>query len=143
MSLRDLLASPATRNPRPALQAVALPAAADPAGPQAETAPVPVTPLYGHSAPYLALRGRIHAKLLERFDLGALESLSAQTLQQEIAAMTERLLQEDPEAINDLERKLLIRDIQHEMLGFGPLELLMADPAVSDILVNRHDQIYV
>jgi len=143
MSLRDLLASPATRNPRPALQSVALPAAADPAGPQADAAPVPVTPLYGHSAPYLALRGRIHAKLLERFDLAALESLPVQTLQLEIAAMTERLLQEDPEAINDLERKLLIRDIQHEMLGFGPLELLMADPAVSDILVNRHDQIYV
>jgi len=143
MSLRDLLASPATRNPRPALQSVALPAAADPAGPQADAAPVPVTPLYGHSAPYLALRGRIHAKLLERFDLAALESLPVQTLQLEIAAMTERLLQEDPEAINDLERMLLIRDIQHEMLGFGPLELLMADPAVSDILVNRHDQIYV
>ena len=144
MSLRDLLASPATRNAKPALQAVAVPAAVDPeARPEAAPAPVPVTPLYGHSAPYLALRGRIHAKLLERFDLAALESLSAQTLQHEIAAMTERLLQEDPEAINDLERKLLIRDIQHEMLGFGPLELLMADPAVSDILVNRHDQIYV
>ena len=57
--------------------------------------------------------------------------------------MTERLLDEDAEAVNDLERKLLVRDIQHEMLGFGPLELLMADPAVSDILVNRHDQIYV
>ncbi|HEX7648525.1 MAG TPA: CpaF family protein, partial [Noviherbaspirillum sp.] len=37
----------------------------------------------------------------------------------------------------------LIRDIQHEMFGFGPLELLMADPAVSDILVNRYDRIYV
>ena len=142
MSLRDLLASPMGRSPRPVLQAVA--AAAD--MPVGEAAPAPSTPpipLYGHSAPYLALRGRIHAKLLERFDLAALESLSAQTLQQEIAAMTERLLDEDPEAINDLERKLLVRDIQHEMLGFGPLELLMADPAVSDILVNRHDQIYV
>lgn len=141
MSLRDLLATPLARSPRPALQAV--PAAADiPAG-DAPPPSAPAVPLYGHSAPYLALRGRIHAKLLERFDLAALESLSAQTLQQEIAAMTERLLDEDAEAINDLERKLLVRDIQHEMLGFGPLELLMADPAVSDILVNRHDQIYV
>jgi pilus assembly protein CpaF len=57
--------------------------------------------------------------------------------------MTERLLEEDSAVVNDLERRLLIRDIQHEMLGFGPLELLMTDPAVSDILVNRHDQIYV
>ena len=37
----------------------------------------------------------------------------------------------------------MIRDIQHEMLGFGPLELLMADPTVSDILVNSYRQIYV
>ncbi|RIX71114.1 CpaF family protein, partial [Acidovorax cavernicola] len=138
MSLRDFLATPATRSPRPVLQAVP-----EPAVPMAEAPPAPSTPLYGHSAAYLALRGRIHAKLVERFDLAALESLSTQTLQQEIAAMTERLLAEDSEAINDLERKLLVRDIQHEMLGFGPLELLMADPAVSDILVNRHDQIYV
>jgi pilus assembly protein CpaF len=43
-------------------------------------------PHYGHSAAYLALRTRIHAKLLERFDLAALESLPTQTLQQEIAA---------------------------------------------------------
>ena len=57
--------------------------------------------------------------------------------------MTERLLEEDAAVVNDLERRLLIRDIQHEMLGFGPLELLMTDPAISDILVNRHDQIYV
>jgi len=57
--------------------------------------------------------------------------------------MVERLLSEDQSAINDLERRSLIRDIQHEMLGFGPLELLMADPTVSDILVNSYQQIYV
>lgn len=60
--------------------------------------------------------------MLERFDLAALESLPTQTLQQEIAGMTERLLEEDAAVVNDLERRLLIRDIQHEMLGFGPLE---------------------
>jgi pilus assembly protein CpaE len=76
-------------------------------------------PLYGHSAAYLALRGRIHAKLLERFDLAALESLPKQTLQQEIAAMTERLLEKTPRRQRS-GTKLLIRDIQHEMLGFGP-----------------------
>ncbi|MEX8191974.1 CpaF family protein [Comamonas guangdongensis] len=111
--------------------------------PAEEAVPAPSAPIYGHSPAYLALRSRIHAKLVERFDLAALESLPTQTLQQEIATMTERLLTEDAAVINDLERKLLIRDIQHEMLGFGPLELLMADPAVSDILVNRHDRIYV
>ena len=92
---------------------------------------------------YHALKGSIHLKLLDKFDLAALEALPAPQLRIEIAAMVERLLDEEPAAINELERRSLIRDIQHEMLGFGPLELLMADPTVSDILVNSFSQIYV
>ena len=57
--------------------------------------------------------------------------------------MVELLLTEDPAQINDIERRMLVRDIQNEMLGLGPLELLMADPTVSDILVNSYNQIYV
>ncbi|SFC26664.1 pilus assembly protein CpaF [Polaromonas sp. OV174] len=95
------------------------------------------------SEAYKALKGRMHLKLLDKFDLAALESLSPALLRQEIATMVERLLLEEQAAINDIERRTLIRDIQHEMLGFGPLELLMADPTVSDILVNSYQQIYV
>jgi pilus assembly protein CpaF len=92
---------------------------------------------------YAALKGRMHLKLLEKFDLAALEALPPEVLRREIAVMTERLLNDEQAAINESERNSLIRDIQHEMLGFGPLELLMADPAVSDILVNSHRQVYV
>ena len=92
---------------------------------------------------YKVLKGRIHLKLLDKFDLAVLETLPPAMLRQEISTMVERLLQEEQAAINDIERRTLIRDIQHEMLGFGPLELLMADPAVSDILVNSYQQIYV
>jgi pilus assembly protein CpaF len=92
---------------------------------------------------YKALKERIHLKLLEIFDLSALEALAPEALRQEIAVMVERLLQDEQAVINDAERGSLIRDIQHEMLGFGPLELLMADPTVSDILVNSYRQIYV
>jgi pilus assembly protein CpaF len=92
---------------------------------------------------YKTLKGRIHLKLLEKVDLAVLETLAPDKLRQEIAAMVERLLQEEQAPINDTERMTLIRDIQHEMLGFGPLELLMADPTVSDILVNSYRQIYV
>jgi pilus assembly protein CpaF len=95
------------------------------------------------SEAYKVLKGRMHLKLLDKFDLAALESLPPAMLRQEIATMVERLLQEEQAAINDIERRSLIRDIQHEMLGFGPLELLMADPTVSDILVNSYQQIYV
>lgn len=92
---------------------------------------------------YKALKGRIHLKLLEVLDLAALESLAPEKLRHEIANLVERLLAEEPAPINDAERAHLVRDIQHEMLGFGPLELLMADPLVSDILVNSWNQIYV
>jgi pilus assembly protein CpaF len=92
---------------------------------------------------YKALKGRMHLKLLEKFDLAALETLPPESLRQEISAMVGRLLLEDQTATNEIERRMLIRDIQHEMLGFGPIELLMADPTVSDILVNSYEQIYV
>lgn len=92
---------------------------------------------------YKLLKERMHLKLLDRFDLATLETLKPEALRQEISSMVGRLLQEEPEPLNDIERRTLIRDIQHEMLGFGPIELLMADPTVSDILVNSHEQIYV
>lgn len=92
---------------------------------------------------YKILKSRMHLKLLDKFDLAALETLAPEMLRQEIATMIERLLQDEQAPINDIERRSLIRDIQHEMLGFGPIELLMADPAVSDILVNSYDRIYV
>lgn len=92
---------------------------------------------------YKLLKERIHLKTLEMFDLAMLEALAPEALRHEIGVMVERLLQEEKAVINEIERISLIRDIQHEMLGFGPLELLMVDPTVSDILVNSYRQIYV
>ena len=92
---------------------------------------------------YQLIKGRLHLRLVEQFDLSALDALPADKLRQEIGRLTERLLLEEPVALNENERRHLIRDIQHEMMGFGPLELLMADPSVSDILVNAWHQVYV
>lgn len=108
-----------------------------------QAVPTAHTDAPGASDAYKQLKGRMHLKLLERFDLAVLETLAADKLRHEIGTMVERLLNEEQTAVNDIERRTLIRDIQHEMLGFGPLELLMADPTVSDILVNSYDQIYV
>ncbi|MDB5762859.1 MAG: CpaF family protein [Herminiimonas sp.] len=109
----------------------------------AAAAPIARQEVQGASESYKLLKGRIHLKLLDKFDLAALETLAPEILRQEISIMVERLLLEEQAAINDIERRSLIRDIQHEMLGFGPLELLMADPTVSDILVNSYHRIYV
>jgi pilus assembly protein CpaF len=94
-------------------------------------------------ANYQKLKTGIHQKLLDSVDLSIMESLPSERLKGEIATLVERLLAEDGAVINEVERRGLIRDIQHEMLGFGPLEPLLADPAISDILVNSHSQVYV
>ena len=92
---------------------------------------------------YIKLKNRLHMQILEKVDLASLESMSDVRLRQEIGTLVTLLLTENPAQINDLERRTLVRDIQNEMLGLGPLELLMADPSVSDILVNSYNQIYV
>lgn len=95
-----------------------------------------------HSA-YQELKFRIHQKLLDRVDLSVMESLTPERLKEEIAILVERLLSEEATVVNDSERASLVRDIQHEMLGLGPLEPLLADPTIADILVNSHSQVYV
>ena len=92
---------------------------------------------------YVKLKNKLHLQILEKVDLASLESMSELRLRQEIATLVELMLTENPAQINDLERRMLVRDIQNEMLGLGPLELLMADPTISDILVNSYNQIYV
>jgi pilus assembly protein CpaF len=72
-----------------------------------------------------------------------MERLSPERLREELSVMVERLLTEENVVVNALERRTLVRDIQHEMLGLGPLEPLLADPTISDILVNGSQQVYV
>ncbi len=92
---------------------------------------------------YQELRSRIHRKLLDRVDLAMMENMAPELLREELKTLVERLLSEEAMAINSSERMNLVRDIQHEVLGLGPLEPLMADPTISDILVNTYRQVYV
>lgn len=92
---------------------------------------------------YQELKSHMHKTLLERLDLEAMESLSPDRLLNELRSMVETLLQEENIVINELERRSLVRDIQYEMMGLGPLEPLLADPTISDILVNNSRQVYV
>jgi pilus assembly protein CpaF len=92
---------------------------------------------------YQVLKHRLHQSMLDRVDLESMQRLSQQQIRDELKALVERLLDEESVVINDAERKSLTRDIEHEMLGFGPLETLLADPTVSDILVNTYQHVYV
>ena len=92
---------------------------------------------------YQLMKARVHQLLLGRLDLEAMEGMSPERLREELSVMVERLLTEENVIVNALERRSLVRDIQHEMLGLGPLETLLADPTISDILVNGSKQVYV
>jgi len=97
----------------------------------------------GSSKAYQELKMRIHQLVLSRIDLEAMENLAPERLREELRLMVERLLAEGSVVVNTNERRDLVRDIQYEMLGLGPIEPLLADPTVSDILINGSQQIYV
>jgi pilus assembly protein CpaF len=92
---------------------------------------------------YQETKSHIHQVLLGRLDLEAMENMSPETLKEELRQMVERLLLEENLVLNTGERRNLVRDIQNEMLGFGPIEPLLADPTISDILVNTHKKIFI
>ena len=92
---------------------------------------------------YQQLKHRTHQALLDRVDLEGMQRLSREQIREELKILVSDVLTEDNVVINELERRSLIRDIQDEVLGFGPLEPLLADPGVSDILVNTYRQVYV
>jgi pilus assembly protein CpaF len=68
---------------------------------------------------YVKLKNKLHLQILEKVDLASLESMSEAQLRQEIATLVELLLVESPAQINDIERRMLVRDIQNEMLGWA------------------------
>jgi len=92
---------------------------------------------------YQELKQRVHQTLLDRVDLARLQRLEPERVGDELKLLIEQILAEESTALNDTERRNLVRDIRYEMLGLGPLEPLLADPTISDILVNTHRQVYV
>ncbi len=97
----------------------------------------------GREARLYEVRTRIHHRLLERLDLGQMESLEESVVAKEIRQALDVLLQEETEPLNMGEKMRLIQELEFEILGLGPLDPLLKDPSISDILVNRWDQVYI
>ena len=92
---------------------------------------------------YQKLKREVHALVLERVELERISRLSPDLVRQELTALIMRILEEERAPANDFERKQLVVDVYDEMFGFGPLETLLRDPSISDILVNTFQQTYV
>ena len=97
----------------------------------------------GPQAAYQDLKSRVHNRLFEVLDLARLSKVSEERVRQDVALATQRILEEEKVLLTFDERERFVREIQDEVFGLGPLEPLLADPTVSDILVNGHEQIYV
>ena len=92
---------------------------------------------------YQELKKLMHQMILDRIDLERLKRLTAEQFKHELALLIQRIIEEERIVLNQHERHHLVLDIQHEMLGFGPLEPLLNDPSISDILVNTASKVYV
>jgi pilus assembly protein CpaF len=92
---------------------------------------------------YQELKKSMHQAIIDRIDLERLQRLTTEQFKHELALLVQRVIEDERIVLNQHERHNLVLDIQNEMLGFGPLEPLLADPTVSDILVNTHAQVYV
>ena len=92
---------------------------------------------------YQELKKSIHQTVLDRIDLERIQKHGEERLKQELSVLVERIIEEEKIALNQNERRNLLLDIQYEMLGYGPLEPLLKDPSISDILVNTYKQVYV
>jgi pilus assembly protein CpaF len=97
------------------------------------------------SEDYFELKTTIHTRLLDMLDLSLLDTLEPDVLRSQIGKMVEKilLLEESSIPLNSIEKKVLVAEIQAEVLGLGPLEPFLKDPSISDILVNNYKQIYI
>ena len=89
------------------------------------------------------LKERLHRKVIDSLDLTIIAKLDEGQLKAELSKLVTELLESESVPLSMKEREELISDIQHEVMGLGPLEPLVQDQTVNDILVNRCDQIYI
>ena len=86
---------------------------------------------------------RINERLLTVLDLSLIDTVETDKARKEIREIAERLLSEESAPLSRKQRQLIIERIEDEVMGLGPLEPLLADPTISDILVNGADTIYI
>ncbi len=91
----------------------------------------------------LELKNRLHTALLERLNLSVIDKVQADELRREVANLAQQVLAEEKRPMRTEDFKQIVDELMDEVLGFGPLEPLLADPTINDILVNSHRNVYV
>lgn len=113
---------------------------------EALTPPAPAPAIKTKASPggdFYATKMKLHQKLLTRIDLNSIESMTPEQLRNELGVLLVALIEEDEIRFNDQERAKLVADLKNEIMGLGPLEPLLADPTISEIMVNGYQKVYV
>jgi pilus assembly protein CpaF len=89
------------------------------------------------------LKAAIHEELVESFDLSRIGQIDENELLPEIVPLAEELCQRRAGALNSADRERMVDELIDELFGLGPLEGLMKDPTITDILVNNANEVYI
>jgi pilus assembly protein CpaF len=89
------------------------------------------------------MKARLHRLLINRMDLTKMRMLEPEQLHDEVARLAASLLSQEETPLSTIERERLIHEVRHELFGLGPLEQLLADTTISDILVNSPYNVYI
>jgi pilus assembly protein CpaF len=92
---------------------------------------------------YFELKSQIHRKLIGVLNLDRVSSIPKDRVRAEIGRVVERLLDEERVPMTAAEQTKIVEEVLDEVLGLGPLETLLKEPSISDILVNRYDQVFI
>jgi pilus assembly protein CpaF len=92
---------------------------------------------------YLEIKTRLHQQLLSRLNLREVEAIPPDRLKEHLKIAAVELIEEEALPLNEVEHDRLVRDLQNEILGLGPLEPLLADPTVSEIMVNGPRRVFI
>jgi pilus assembly protein CpaF len=92
---------------------------------------------------YQQVKSDLHRKILDRLDLEKLGRTPSDTARDEVLLLVRNTINSEAVPLSFAERERLAREILDEIFGLGPLDPLLRDPGISDILVNRHDRVYV
>jgi pilus assembly protein CpaF len=92
---------------------------------------------------YLQLKAQIHRSLIQRMNLSSIERMPIEQLRPDVDRLVSELLTQQALPLNSVEKVRLTDDLIDELRGFGPLEPLLRDPTVSDILANTYREVYV
>jgi len=92
---------------------------------------------------YQELKERLHQRVIDLLDMNAISAMPQDVVTDHLTKLIERLIQQESVPLNQRERAQITQDVLHEVIGLGPLEPLLSDSTINDILVNGHKQVFV